>query len=87
MSKAPQTLADAGVGQRAVIGKVACPRAIRIRLLEMGLVPGTEVIVTRHAPLGDPIELEVRGYKLSIRKAEARAISLQDASNDAGNAP
>lgn len=77
MSKDPQTLADVGVGQCAVVGRIACARPIRIRLLEMGLVPGTEVTVTRRAPLGDPIELSVRGYKLSIRKAEARSITLQ----------
>ena len=77
MSNDPQTLADLGVGQCAVLGRVTSARAIRIRLLEMGLVPGTEVTVTRRAPLGDPIELSVRGYKLSIRKAEARSITLQ----------
>jgi Fe2+ transport system protein FeoA len=86
MSEDPQTLADVGVGRRAVVGRMTCPRAIRIRLLEMGLVPGTEVIVTRRAPLGDPIELSVRGYKLSIRKAEARAISLQPDSRQADEA-
>jgi ferrous iron transport protein A len=46
------------------------------RLLEMGLLPGTEVEVVRVAPLGDPIELAVRGYKLSIRRAEALAIDV-----------
>jgi Fe2+ transport system protein FeoA len=77
MSSDPQTLADVGVGQRAVVGTITSARAIRIRLLEMGLVPGTEVTVTRRAPLGDPIELSVRGYKLSIRKAEARSIAIK----------
>ena len=75
MSSSAETLADVPVGRRAVIGTIACARAIKVRLLEMGLVPGTVVTVTRRAPLGDPIELSVRGYKLSIRTAEARGIA------------
>lgn len=47
------------------------------RLQEMGILPGTMITVIRRAPLGDPIELEVRGYKLSIRKREAAEISVQ----------
>lgn len=47
------------------------------RLQEMGILPGTKITVIRRAPLGDPIELEVRGYKLSIRKREAAEISVQ----------
>ncbi len=72
----PETLADVPVGSRAVVGTIRCERAIRVRLLEMGLVPGTEVSVTRRAPLGDPIELSIRGYSLSIRKAEARGVAV-----------
>lgn len=49
------------------------------RLQEMGILPGTKISVIRRAPLGDPIELEVRGYKLSIRKREAAEISVQPA--------
>ncbi len=72
----PETLADVPVGSRAVVGTIRCERAIRVRLLEMGLVPGTEVSVTRRAPLGDPIELSIRGYSLSIRNAEARGVAV-----------
>lgn len=49
------------------------------RVLEMGLLPGTVVEVVRFAPLGDPIDLKVRGYHLSIRKAEARQIEVEPA--------
>jgi Fe2+ transport system protein FeoA len=63
-------------GQRAIIRRVGCARPVARRLLEMGLLPGTTVRVVRVAPLGDPIELEVRGYALSIRRAEALAIEV-----------
>lgn len=49
------------------------------RLLEMGLLPGTFVEVVRHAPLGDPIDVKVRGYHLSIRKHEAESIRIDPA--------
>ncbi len=62
--------------QPALIVKVGGLRAFRRRLLEMGLVPGTEVQVTKVAPLGDPIEIDVRGSRLSIRKYEARLIEV-----------
>lgn len=71
---APQSLRDIPVGGRAVIRRVTCERAVAVRLMEMGLVPGTEVLVERHAPLGDPIELTLRAYSLSIRSSEAAAL-------------
>ncbi len=72
----PETLADVAVGTKATIERVTCTRAVTVRLYEMGLVPGTEVTVTRVAPLGDPLELEVRGYNLSIRRHEARGVRV-----------
>lgn len=65
------------VGSVAIVRQVRCARAVARRLLEMGLLPGTEVRVVRVAPLGDPIELSLRGYALSIRKAEAMGISVE----------
>lgn len=50
---------------------------MRLRLLEMGLLPGTEVRVVRRAPMGDPIEIRLRGYSLSIRGTEATAIDVE----------
>jgi ferrous iron transport protein A len=52
-------------------------RAYRSKLLAMGLTPGTRFTVTRQAPLGDPIEIEVRGFKLSLRKGEASALTIE----------
>ena len=71
-----QTLGRLAPGQVAIVRRVTCPRAVARRLLEMGLLPGTRVRVVRVAPLGDPIEVEVRGYALSIRRAEALAIEV-----------
>jgi ferrous iron transport protein A len=65
------------VGARAVVRRVKCARPVARRLLEMGLLPGTEVKVVRVAPLGDPIELALRGYALSIRRAEALGIEVE----------
>ena len=59
-----------------MVRRVACARPIARRLLEMGLLPGTVIEVVRVAPLGDPIELSLRGYALSIRRAEAMAIDV-----------
>ena len=70
-------LVDVEVGGRAVIRTVGCPRAIRRRLMELGLLPGTEVGVVRRAPLGDPIELRLRGYSLSIRREEASQVTVE----------
>jgi ferrous iron transport protein A len=75
-SPPPKSLADLAVGQGGTIARVDGPRAFRRRLMELGLVPGTPVRVVNVAPLGDPLELEVRGSRLSIRALEARAIAL-----------
>lgn len=55
------------------------PRPLRCRLLEMGVLPGTEVTLVRRAPLGDPLELRLRGYALSLRRDEADAIVVEPA--------
>ena len=70
------SLADLAVGEEGTIAAVKGPRAFRRRLLELGLVPGTLVRLLAVAPLGDPLELEARGCRLSIRRAEASAIAL-----------
>ena len=75
----PEPLANLPVGTRAIVERVACARSVAVRLYEMGLVPGTTVSVTRIAPLGDPRELEVRGYNLSIRRGEARDVLVRRA--------
>ncbi|MEM9067981.1 MAG: FeoA domain-containing protein [Myxococcota bacterium] len=72
-----RALASVAVGTRVVVRTVRCARDLRRRLLELGLLPGTEVEVIRRAPLGDPLELRLRGYALSIRREEAEAIDVE----------
>lgn len=70
------TLDQLTVGKRAVIKTVGGEGALRRRLLDLGLTPYTPVMVRRIAPLGDPIELYIRGYELTLRKSEAKAIEV-----------
>ena len=63
-------------GQRGVIAALDCEPPIARRLMELGLVPGTEIVVVRRAPLGDPLEVSVRGVHLSLRRSEARRIHV-----------
>ena len=65
------------LGQEAVITQVGGEGALRCRLLDMGLSPKTALRVEKIAPLGDPIELRVRGYALSLRKEDARNIEVE----------
>lgn len=71
------SLADLRPGQTAEVLSIDCDRRMSRRLMEMGLVPGTEVRVVRVAPLGDPLELRLRDYSLSVRRAEAARIAIR----------
>ena len=71
-----KTLRDVKVGARAVVVRLHGEGAVRRRIMDMGLIKGTEVAVRRVAPIGDPIELTVRGYELSIRRSEAETIEV-----------
>jgi ferrous iron transport protein A len=73
------TLAEVPIGGRATVRGVAGARGFRRRLLEMGLVPGTEVRVVTVAPLGDPLQIAVRGGQWSLRRAEAAQIEVERA--------
>ena len=77
MSAAPQPLTSLEVGQRAVVAEIQIPIEHRGRILEMGLLVGTPVELVRFAPLGDPVEIKVRGYNLSLRKHEAEQILVR----------
>jgi ferrous iron transport protein A len=71
-------LSELGVGQTAeVIGFAAGSRGYRTRLMAMGLTPGTRFTLKRLAPLGDPVEIEVRGFALTLRKQEAEAVRVE----------
>ena len=71
------TLDKLPLGQEAVIKAVGGEGALRCRLLDMGLIPKTRVRVEKVAPLGDPLELRVRGYSLSLRKEDAGKIEVE----------
>lgn len=70
-------LADLSVGARARVLHVAGDGEVSARLLEMGLTPGVELLLIGRAPLGDPLELELRGYRLSLRKTEAAGVEVE----------
>lgn len=71
------TLRNVGVGQTVTVLKITGVGAIKRRIMDMGLTKGTSVYVRKVAPLGDPIEVTVRGYELSLRKADAELIEVQ----------
>ena len=71
-------LSELKEGQDAVIEKVGGTGALRHHILDMGLTPGTEVALVKKAPMGDPIELRVRGYELTLRLADAAKIEISD---------
>ena len=72
------TLNRLNVGEEAYVVSVEChDKALRSHILDMGLTPGVEVQLIKVAPLGDPIEVTVRGYELSIRKADAQMIEVE----------
>lgn len=72
-----KTLKDVNVGETAVVVKLHGEGAVRRRIMDMGLTKGTELYVRKVAPLGDPMELNVRGYELSVRKADAEMIEVE----------
>lgn len=74
MSPALQPLTSLGLGTTATVAEITLPPASRPRLMEMGLVVGTKVELVRFAPMGDPVEIKVRGYNLTLRKHEAEQI-------------
>ena len=73
------TLDELTVGQSAVIVSVGGAGALRQHFLDMGVIPGARVSVAQFAPMGDPIEIRVRGYELTLRKADAKLIEVEKA--------
>jgi len=72
-----QTLRDISIGKTVRIKKLSGTGAVKRRIMDMGLTKGTEVFVRKVAPLGDPVEINVRGYELSIRKVDAEMIEVE----------
>ena len=71
-------LSEFNVGESGVILKVDGEPKIKRRLFDMGVTPGAEVYLRKKAPLGDPIELTIRGYELTLRKTEAETIIVEE---------
>jgi len=74
------TIDDLKIGQSGTIATVGGEGALRLRFLDMGLIPGTSVLLQKVAPMGDPIQIQVRGYELTIRREDARRITLREES-------
>ena len=72
-----QTLKDVACGETVSVVKLHGEGAIKRRIMDTGITKGTEVFVRKVAPLGDPIEVRVRGYELSLRKADAEMVEVQ----------
>ena len=72
-----KTLREAKIGETVKVVKLHGEGAIKRRIMDMGITKGTEVYVRKLAPLGDPVEVTVRGYELSLRKADAEMIEIQ----------
>ena len=72
-----KTLKDVKVGETATVVRLHGEGATKRRMMDMGLTRGTDVYVRKVAPLGDPMELNVRGYELSVRKADAQMVEVQ----------
>ncbi len=78
----PQPLSSLPIGKAARVAEIKVPPEQRSRLMEMGLLVGTPVELVRFAPLGDPVEIKVRGYHLTLRKHEAEQIWVRCAPVD-----
>lgn len=72
-----KTLKDAAIGSTVKVVKLHGEGAVKRRIMDMGLTKGVEVFVRKVAPLGDPVEVTVRGYELSLRKADAEMIEVE----------
>lgn len=79
MTPAPtlQPLTSVALGATVTVAEIKLPPASRARLMEMGLLVGTRVELVRFAPLGDPVEIKVRGYNLTLRKHEAEQVLVR----------
>ncbi len=71
-----QTLKDVAVGSTVTVVKLHGEGAIKRRIMDMGITKGVQIFVRKVAPLGDPVEINVRGYELSLRKADAEMIEI-----------
>ena len=71
------TLGDAKVGTTVVVTKIEGDSAYKRRIMDMGITKGSELFIRKVAPLGDPVEIPVRGYELTVRKADAQCVEVK----------
>ena len=71
------TLGDAKVGSTVVVTKIEGDSAYKRRIMDMGITKGSEIFIRKVAPLGDPVEITVRGYELTVRKADAQCVEVK----------
>jgi ferrous iron transport protein A len=72
-----RTLGDVAVGETCVVKRLHGEGPTKRRIMDMGITKGVEILVRKVAPLGDPMELNIRGYELSVRKSDAQAIEVE----------
>ena len=73
-----KTLRDVKVGDKSKVVKIHGEGKVKRRIMDMGITKGTEIYVRKVAPLGDPVEVTIRGYELTLRKSEAQLISVKE---------
>ena len=73
------TLGDAAVGSTVIVAKIDGDGAYTRRIMDMGITKGSEIFIRKVAPLGDPVEITVRGYELSVRKNDAQCVLVKEA--------
>ncbi|MEG2295294.1 MAG: ferrous iron transport protein A [Oscillospiraceae bacterium] len=78
MNHTPYTLNMLKPGQKAIVIKITLQGALKRRLIDMGITPGTSLTLRKMAPLGDPIEIKIRGYALTLRKDDAIHIEVEE---------
>lgn len=72
------TMNDLQIGQSGTIDRVGGEGPLRLRFLDMGLIPGTKITLQKVAPMGDPIQIHLRGYELTLRREDAEKITLRE---------
>lgn len=77
------TLKELPIGKEAVVREVGGKGPLRLRFLDMGIIPGTTVKIQKIAPLGDPIQIQIRGYELTLRLEDAALISVENKKEEA----
>ena len=73
------TLGDAAVGSTVIVAQIDGDGAYKRRIMDMGITKGSEIFIRKVAPLGDPVEITVRGYELSVRKNDAQCVLVKEA--------